>query len=58
METPSDDAAPAPDHEVAAALVRIAARVRNGELEVPAGAWMSDEAALSAVLTALLRTRH
>ena len=58
VEAASDDAAPAPDHEVAAALVRIAARVRNGELEVPAGAWMSDEAALSAVLTALLRTRH
>ena len=58
IETASDGAAQAPDHEVAAALVRIAARVRDGELEVPAGAWMSDEAALSAVLTALLRTRH
>jgi hypothetical protein len=58
MEASSDDAAPAPDHEVAAALARIAARVRSGELELPAGAWMSDEAALSAVLTALLRTRH
>ena len=58
MEPPSADAAPVPDHEVAAALVRIAARVRNGELEIPAGASMSDEAALSAALTALLRTRH
>jgi hypothetical protein len=45
-------------HEVADALVRIAARVREGGLEVPAGAGWSDEAALSAVLTALLRTRH
>jgi hypothetical protein len=57
-EIPSDDAAGPPAHEVADALVRIAARVRDGELEVPAGAGWSDEAALSAVLTALLRTRH
>jgi hypothetical protein len=57
-EIPSDDAAVAPAHEVADALVRIAARVRDGGLEVPAEAGWSDEAALSAVLTALLRTRH
>ena len=44
--------------QVADALVRIAARVRAGELEVPAGAEMSDEAALSAVLTSLLRMRR
>ena len=43
---------------IADALVRIAARVRDGELEVPAGAEMSDEAALSVVLTSLLRARH
>jgi hypothetical protein len=45
-------------HDVADALVRVAARVRNGELEVPGEAEMSDEAALSAVLTALLRMRR
>jgi hypothetical protein len=45
-------------HHVADALVRIAARVRDGELEVPAESEMSDEAALSAVLTALLRMRR
>jgi hypothetical protein len=49
--------APSP-HYVADALVRIAARVRDGELDVPAGVDMSDEAALSVVLTSLLRTRH
>jgi hypothetical protein len=43
---------------IADALVRIAARVRDGELDVPAGSEMSDEAALSAVLTALLRMRR
>jgi len=45
-------------HDVADALERIAARVRDGELDVPAGADLSDEAALSSVLTALLRMRH
>jgi hypothetical protein len=44
--------------QIADALVRIAARVRAGELEVPAEAEMSDEAALSAVLTSLLRMRR
>ena len=43
---------------VADALVRIAARVRDGELEVPSSAELSDEAALSAVLTSLLRARR
>jgi hypothetical protein len=43
---------------IADALVRIAARVRSGELEMPPCAEMSDEAALSVVLTSLLRTRH
>lgn len=42
-------------HEVADALVRIAARVRDGELEVPPMADMSDESVLSGVLTAFLR---
>jgi len=51
------DPAPLP-HLVADALVRIAARVRSGELDVPAGVDMSDEAALSVVLTSLLRSRH
>jgi hypothetical protein len=32
--------------------------VRDGELEVPAEGKMSDEAALSAVLTSLLRMRR
>ncbi|MEP7065137.1 MAG: hypothetical protein ABI889_03815 [Gemmatimonadota bacterium] len=50
-------AAPA-GHGIAEALVRIAARVRDGELAVPADADLSDEAALSAVLTALLRARR
>jgi len=45
-------------NEVADALARIAARVRSGELEVPAAAEMNDEATLSAVLTALLRKRR
>jgi hypothetical protein len=45
-------------HDIADALVRIAARVRDGELEVPAEGKMSDEAALSAVLTSLLRMRR
>jgi hypothetical protein len=52
-----DDLAPIP-HAVADALVRIAARVRSGELDVPAGVDMSDEAALSVVLTSLLRSRR
>jgi hypothetical protein len=56
-ETPFPIAAPA-GHDVADALERIAARVRDGELDVPTGADMSDEAALSAVLTALLRKRR
>ncbi len=43
---------------VADALERIVARLRAGELEVHAEAEMSDEAALSAVLTALLRARR
>jgi hypothetical protein len=51
------DATPT-DRQIADALVRIAARVRAGELEVPAEAEMSDEAALSAVLTSLLRMRR
>ena len=45
-------------HEVADALERIAARVRGGDIDVPSGHDMSDEAALSAVLTALLRSRR
>jgi hypothetical protein len=45
-------------HHIADALVRIAARVRTGELEVPPCAEISDEAALSVVLTSLLRMRH
>jgi hypothetical protein len=56
-EQPRASAAPA-GHDVADALERIAARVRDGELDVPAGADLSDEAALSAVLTALLRMRR
>jgi hypothetical protein len=61
LEAPADVAPPGPTPSVqyiADALVRIAARVRDGELEVPAGAEMSDEAALSVVLTSLLRARH
>jgi hypothetical protein len=51
-------AAPASASEqVAGALERIAARVRVGEIDVPAASELSDEAALSAVLTALLRLR-
>lgn len=41
--------------EIADALVRIAARVRDGELEVQPVADMTDESVLSAVLTAFLR---
>jgi hypothetical protein len=43
---------------LAGALERIAARVRDGNLDVQAEAGVSDEAALSAVLTALLRARR
>ena len=50
-------AAPA-GHDVADALERIAARVRDGGIDVPSGHDLSDEAALSAVLTALLRSRR
>jgi len=50
-------AAPA-GHSVADALERIAARVRDGGIDVPTGHDLSDEAALSAVLTALLRSRR
>ena len=42
-------------NEIADALVRIAARVRDGELEVQQTADMTDESVLSAVLTAFLR---
>jgi hypothetical protein len=56
-DAPSARAASA-GHDIADALERIAARVREGELDVPAGADLSDEAALSAVLTALLRMRR
>ena len=45
-------------HDIADALERIAARVRAGAIDVPSGHDMSDEAALSAVLTALLRSRR
>jgi hypothetical protein len=45
-------------HDVADALERIAARVRDGAIDVPPGTAMSDETALSAVLTALLRLRR
>jgi hypothetical protein len=45
-------------HHIADALVRIAARVRSGELEVPPCTEISDEASLSVVLTSLLRLRH
>jgi hypothetical protein len=45
-------------HDVADALERIAARVRDGGIDVPTGHDLSDEAALSAVLTALLRSRR
>lgn len=49
--------APAPSRdELADALVRIAARVREGTLEVPNVPDMSDESVLAAVLTAFLRT--
>jgi hypothetical protein len=51
------NAAPA-GNDVADALERIAARVRDGAIDVPAGTTMSDETALSAVLTALLRQRR
>ena len=49
--------APVVNH-IVDALMRIAARVRDGELDVPAGAEMSDEAVLSVVLTSLLRMRR
>ena len=42
-------------HPVAELLDRIAARVRDGEIDVPAGAAANEAAALAAVLTALLR---
>lgn len=45
-------------HDVADALERIAARVRDGRIDVPTGSDMSDETALSTVLTALLRSRR
>ncbi len=51
-------ASPAGVHDVADALERVAARVRDGGIDVPSGHGMSDEAALSAVLTALLRSRR
>ena len=62
-DEPADAAAGAPGRgigwaQVADALERIAARVRDGEIDVPAGSDLSDEAALSAVLTALLRQRR
>jgi hypothetical protein len=55
---PLSEEAPRAAEGIADALARIAARVRNGELDVPAEVDMSDEAALSAVLTALLRARR
>ena len=55
---PTQEAAPPAGNDVADALERIAARVRDGALDVPAGTAMSDETALSAVLTALLRLRR
>ena len=55
---PAQEAAPPADNDVADALERIAARVRDGAIDVPAGTAMSDETALSAVLTALLRLRR
>jgi len=42
-------------NEIADALVRIAARVREGEVEVQQLSDMTDESVLSAVLTAFLR---
>ncbi|HEY8794393.1 MAG TPA: hypothetical protein VIM15_05550 [Gemmatimonadaceae bacterium] len=55
---PAQEAAAPSGHDVADALERIAARVRDGAIDVPAGTAMSDETALSAVLTALLRLRR
>jgi hypothetical protein len=55
---PAREAAPPAGNDVADALERIAARVRDGAIDVPAGTAMSDETALSAVLTALLRLRR
>ena len=57
-ETEAPIAAASVGHDVAEALERIAARVRDGDIDVPAGSDLSDEAALSAVLTALLRSRR
>ncbi len=55
---PAQVAAAPAGHDVADALERIAARVRDGAIDVPPGTAMSDETALSAVLTALLRLRR
>ncbi len=63
-EIPEIAAAPEPvvaaaaSHDVADALERIAARVRDGAIDVASGTDLSDEAALSAVLTALLKSRR
>jgi hypothetical protein len=57
-ETQAPIAAASVGNDVAEALERIAARVRDGGIDVPAGSDLSDEAALSAVLTALLRSRR
>ncbi|MBA2685686.1 MAG: hypothetical protein H0U66_14470 [Gemmatimonadaceae bacterium] len=58
LESAADAPVAAAGHDVADALERIAARVRDGGIDVPAGDDLSDEAALSAVLTALLRSRR
>lgn len=42
-------------HPIADVLERIAARLRDGEIEVPAGSELNEAAALAAVLTAMLR---
>ena len=55
---PAQEAAAPAGHDVADALERIASRVRDGAIDVPTGTAMSDETALSAVLTALLRLRR
>jgi hypothetical protein len=57
LEPPAASAAPAGDG-VADVLERLAARVRDGELDVQPDSHLSDEAALAAVLTALLRLRR
>jgi hypothetical protein len=57
-ETQAPIAAASVGNDVAEALERIAARVRDGGIDVPTGSDLSDEAALSAVLTALLRSRR